>query len=105
MKPTSEDGFLGTVIELARLRHWLVYHQRPARTRNGWRTAIQGAPGFPDLVLVRPATGGLLFVELKTERGGLTSEQKTWLEALREVGLPVRVWRPRDWPEIEEALA
>lgn len=73
---------------------WLCYHTHDSR---------RSAPGFPDLVLVRPPV--VLFAELKSERGRPKPEQAAWLEALRasrsvEVGL----WRPGDWRAIETML-
>ncbi len=53
-------------------------------------------PGFPDLVVVGPH--GVLFRELKADRGRLTSEQQIWLDRLAEAGADADVWRPGDWP-------
>ena len=106
MRALTEAAFLDMVIRLARLKKWLVFHARPARTARGWRTPVSGdGKGFPDLFLIRPAAGEILFVELKSGRGRLTPEQEAWLEALRECGLPVRVWTPKDWDEITETLS
>ena len=69
-----------TIIAAAELHGWLVHHGRPARTNAGWRTAVSGNVGFPDLVLAR--NGVVLFLELKSERGRLTPDQTGWLEHL-----------------------
>ncbi|MCI0542945.1 MAG: hypothetical protein L0Z49_00695 [Actinobacteria bacterium] len=60
----------------AMVRGWRVCHFRPATTRDGWRTAVQGHPGFPDLVLAR--RGRVVFAELKA---ALSAEQLEWLDA------------------------
>jgi hypothetical protein len=117
----SEDQLKDAVIEMAQTFGWLVHHDRPARTEKGWRTAIQGDPGFPDLVLAR--RGMVLVSELKRDTGGLSDEQKAWLYALGGTshwdgdgwlikprasggGLAVGVWRPWNWSkrEIEKVL-
>ncbi len=91
----SERSFQGAVVEFARLNGWLVYHTYDAR---------RSEPGFPDLVLVRPPE--VLFAELKSARGRPSDPQLRWLNTLsccNTVG--AALWRPADWPEIEEALA
>ncbi len=88
---------------IARLRGWRSAHFRPARTARGWRTAVQGdGRGFPDLLLVRGSV--LLAAELKAGRGRPTPEQAAWLAALEAVGVRTFVWRPTDWPAIEQTL-
>ena len=104
LKKLNEADFQKQVIDLARIRGWLVAHFRPARViRNGretWATPVAGdGAGFPDLVLVRK--GIALFRELKTDEGKLGISQKRWLE---EIGLMADVWRPRDWARIEREL-
>lgn len=54
--------------------------------------------GFPDVVIV--GTRGLLFRELKSERGRLTAEQRQWLDRLNQAGADAAVWRPSDWPTL-----
>lgn len=103
LPPLSEDAFLAQVLALARLRGWRCHHQRPARTKSSWRTAIAGSPGFVDLVLVRPPV--LIFAELKTDQGRLSAAQRAWIEALGCCGVEVYTWRPGDWSQIEEVLA
>jgi hypothetical protein len=99
----SEAELQTSIIETARLRRWLVCHQRPARTNQGWRTAITGDPGCPDLVMVKG--GRLIFAELKSERGKLTVEQVAWLDRLGSVdGIEVYVWRPSDLNDALEVL-
>jgi hypothetical protein len=50
--------------------------------------------GFPDLVITGP--GGVLFRELKTQRGQVTVAQETWLRALVLAGADACCWRPDD---------
>lgn len=100
----TEDEFLGQVIELAMRRGWLVHHQRPARTAQGWRSAIQGHAGFPDLVLVHLTQRRALFVELKMPGRGLTGMQQAWQEAFEAAGLTACLWTPNDWSAIEREL-
>lgn len=98
--PMSEDDFKDQVIKEAKDRGWLVVHFRPARTAKGYRTAIQGDKGYPDLTLARD--GRVLFAELKSETGRASVEQKQWLHHL---GTRAYLWRPSDWPTIREMLA
>lgn len=106
----TEAEWQATVIHLAKLRGWLVHHQRPARTADGgWRSAIVGDRGWPDLALARG--GRLILAELKSETGAVTPDQRRWLQELELVdqttggyAFAVYVWRPRDWPEVQAAL-
>ncbi len=102
-KAMSEADLLANVIEMAHTYGWLVAHFRPARTEKGWRTAVQGDKGFPDLCLAR--YGKVLIVELKAEKGKTTPEQANWLY---EVGADHGgyIWKPSDWlsGEIEAVL-
>ena len=92
--PETEEGFQAAVMELATLYGWTVYHTWDSR-RSG--------KGFPDLVLGR--RGQVIFAELKTAKGTLTSEQLAWIEILTTVpGIEVHVWRPAQFGEIERAL-
>jgi VRR-NUC domain len=107
----TEKDLQTTVIELALLYGWRVSHQRPARTAEGWRTAVEGHPGLPDLIMARGVRNGhparLLLVELKTKRGKLSADQKQWFETLVQVPrIEVRIWTPEDLEEgrVQEAL-
>lgn len=102
----SEAELQDAVVQLAQLRGWLVHHGRPARTINGWCTPITGDAGFPDLVLVRE--GIIIFCELKSAKGRISTQQKKWLEQLSSNhSVRAVVWRPRDWfsGEIAEILS
>jgi len=102
----TEAEFQSAVIEVARLRGWLVMHQRPAQIRPGrWATAIQGDAGFPDLVLARPRAGELIFAELKREKGRVSVMQKVWLRTLAAAGAEAYLWYPSDMPEIITRLS
>lgn len=97
----TEDQLKDAVLGAAALHGWLVHHDRPARARRGgeerYETAIEGDAGFVDLVLAHPRHG-VLFRELKTERGSLSDDQRAWLDALSGSGrADVGVWRPEDW--------
>lgn len=90
----TEKEFQGQVLALARLSGWRCYHTHDSR---------RSTPGFPDLVLVRAPL--VVFAELKTEEGEVRPEQRDWLDALEGCeGVGARLWRPSDWPEIEEVL-
>lgn len=115
-RPTldTEDAFRRAVQEYAKLRGWLYWHQRPARTVDGWRSAGEGDKGFPDVVFARD--GVVLIVEFKSAKGRVSDDQRAWLEALGgeawvrsadgwvAAGRYVGVWRPSDWDHIEEVL-
>lgn len=98
----SEEEFLGQVLELAKLFGWGVAHFRPAKTSKGWRTAVQGdGKGFPDLVLVQKR---VIFAELKSEGGKMSSEQVEWSDWLQDANAEWYCWRPSDWEEIKILL-
>lgn len=104
----TEAEFTRQVIDLARLYGWRTAHFRPAQRRDGrWLTPVAGdGKGFPDLVLLHPIRGRLLFIELKVGKNRLTDEQALWLSDLR--GLlgagNAEEWRPERWDYIEATL-
>ena len=114
----GEAAFQSSVIELAQRLGWKVAHFRRALTvdrrgRQRWQTPVTAdGAGFPDLVLVR--RGVLIFAELKTDTGTRPPAQRAWLRDLEDVPrsmrspdadrVLVRVWRPRDWLELELEL-
>jgi len=94
---------------------WLALQERMGRLlyfhipNGGHRNVIVGAnlkrlgtrKGVPDLCIVSK-TGPVCFVELKSDSGSLTSEQKTWIAALDLCGCPTRVCRSLD--EVQQFL-
>lgn len=74
----TEADLLAWTLDLFALHGWAVHHDRPARTNQGWRTAIQGDTGYPDITAVDRA-GFLLVVELKGSKGQPTETQVAWL--------------------------
>jgi hypothetical protein len=95
----SEEDLQARILQAAELYGWRVIHHRPAKTGKGWRTPMSGHPGFPDLVLARD--GVVIVAELKSRRGQPSDDQRLWLEAL---GAHARLWRPADWPAIQNEL-
>ena len=95
-KTLSEKSFQDDVLELAKRLGVLAYHVYDSR---------RSVPGFPDLVLV--GEHGVLWRELKTRTGRVTSDQARWLAALQAAGQDAGVWRPEDWPDriVEEIRA
>ena len=100
----TEDELKGAVMDLARLLGLYVHHCRPAKTDKGWRTPIEGDAGFPDLVIA--GTQGVLFRELKSERGRPTLPQQLWMDRLHTAQADVGLWRPADLRDgrVETAL-
>ena len=101
--PYPEKQLQADVCERLTLNGWRFCHFRPARTKTGWVTAIQGHPGFLDIVAVRG--GRLLFIELKGidnrgREGKLTNAEHDWSNDLQSVaktnpGVEVYHW----WPD------
>ena len=102
----KESYFQSQVIMLAKLHGWLVMHTRAVEIRPGvWKTPLTGHPGFPDLVLCHQRGRGLIFAELKADKGRLSDSQELWLQALNESGAEHVVWRPKDIDAISTRLA
>jgi len=90
----SERDFAVTVLDLARVYRWRIYHTY---------LSIRSNPGFPDLVLVRAPR--VVFAELKTERGKVSTAQCDWHDVLRVCpGVECYIWRPADWDQIVKIL-
>ena len=101
----KESYFQSQVIMLAKLHGWLVMHTRAVEIRPGvWKTPLTGHAGFPDLVIAH-ASRGVIFAELKVEKGKLSAMQEVWLRTLADAGMETYVWRPKDIPMISNILA
>lgn len=101
----NETELKSIVLNLARRAGWMIHHDLPAMSRTGrWATHVEGTVGFPDLVLVSPHYGQLIFIELKSEKGRTTSSQDNWLDALAIAGVECHVVRPSDLEMITHRL-
>jgi len=90
----SEKQWQSKVVAYAKAHGWHVMHQHDSR---------RSEPGWPDLTLIRPPV--LVFAELKAEDGKLRKEQPHVMGLLRACGLPVFLWRPSQWPDVQRELA
>jgi len=90
-KPISEKEWQKRVKAWAKARGWMIQ-----------RTDYSpySTPGWPDLVLCRPESKEILFVELKSNKGALRPEQEVWLRALEACDLEVYVWHPYDEKQV-----
>lgn len=93
--PISEDEFQQQLITLAKLKQWSVYHTHDSR---------HSVAGFPDLVFAKPGRR-VIFAELKSANGVVTTDQEAWLQTLRDTcSVDVYVWRPDDFEAIVSIL-
>jgi len=99
----DEAQWQSQVVQLAQTFGWLVQHTRPAKVGERWMTPITGNAGFPDLVLAHPERG-VLFAELKAERGRLSKGQVEWARVLRDAGAECHLWRPDDLMQVMKRL-
>ncbi len=90
----TEAQLQAAVIELAQVFKWRCYHTYDSR---------RSQAGFPDLVLCRER---VIFLELKSSKGRLATDQIAWAQALNDAGAEYHCFRPSDWVsgEIEAAL-
>ena len=102
--PSESEAAFDTWLEgLLTRRGWTWKHDRPARTKDSWRTAISGKKGFPDY----PACRGdrFILIETKSEAGKLSQDQLEWREILEKIpGIEYYLARPSDRAEIERIL-
>lgn len=104
----SEEAFQRQVIQFARLHRWRVAHFRRVRVQRANGSTYYETPaaadgvGFPDLFMVRGDEA--IVAELKVGKNTTTAEQRQWICDLSRAGLPAFVWRPENWPQIEETL-
>lgn len=90
----TEAQWQATVIMAAELLGWTGYHTYDSR---------RSAHGFPDLVLVHPVHG-VVWMELKSEKGRTTADQDRWIALLQEAGERAGVFRPSEWDFVEQVL-
>jgi hypothetical protein len=96
----SEVDFEQLIVDAAHQFGWKVAGFRPARTETGWRTPVKyDATGWPDLTLVHPGNGILVFAELKSADGHTSPHQDLWADHLESVeqsnnSIHYFEWRP-----------
>src|SRR3954470_13142677 len=83
-----ERDLQANVTDCAGRLGWLIFHPYDSR---------RSTPGYPDLTLVHPRSGALIFAELKTTTGKLTAAKRVWRDALAARNRRVFVWRPAQW--------
>jgi hypothetical protein len=89
----TEDELLTAIVEAAALLGWRVHHDRRSDLARQ-----QGHAGFPDVVLAR--RGVVRFLELKSDRGQLSTDQFAWSRDLPAL----EVVRPADLDSVIESL-
>jgi len=92
----SEKEFSAEVVKEARRRGWYVL-----RTWN----SIHSPAGAPDLALIHPHKGKMLWRELKVGTKQRTDAQEEVHTMLRMAGQNVATWWPDDWPQIIKELS
>lgn len=103
----SEEMFQEQVLQKAFEFGWLAFHTRESRGSHfgrilnnlGKPVSLRG--GFPDLILLRER---IIAAELKVGNNTLSETQWHWLNAFKEAGGEIHVWRPEDWDDIELVL-
>lgn len=99
---------MAAVVRYARLMGWNAWHDQATNAPRACRTCKtplrlpRNEAGFLDLLLTRRPR--VVWVELKSERGKLTDEQRERIEELRACGQEVFLWKPSHWQEIERVL-
>lgn len=83
----SEEQLQDHVCQLLDAGGWTWHHETDSR---------RSKAGFPDLVMLHPRWGVLLWRELKSEKGRVRPDQQRWLDDLVTSGQDASVWRPRD---------
>lgn len=103
--PISETDWQQQVIDLAHLHGWQHLHIRRTIGKGQRWTTSTNVKGWPDLYLWSEDQQRTMAVELKSESGVVTDEQRAVLESLARAGVEVHVWRPSDIDDAQQALA
>lgn len=89
----TEDQFQQQVTDLCDVLRLKWHHETDSR---------RSKAGFPDLVIAGPE--GVVFAELKTEKGKVSKKQQEWMDALLASRQHAYVWRPSQLPQINVVL-
>ena len=60
--------------------------------------------GYPDLCLIRPLAGGVVWFEVKGKSNKIAEEQKDWITALQMAGQHAYIVRPKDLWVVQNIL-
>lgn len=98
MKPftISEEQWQTQFVQLASLHGWQHMHVRRSRARKDQWATTTSVSGWPDLTLWNETQRRLIVVELKSDRGTASADQRKVLCSLEAAGVPAFVLRPRD---------
>lgn len=98
-----ETPYQNRIIDLAHWHGLWVAHFRPARTLEGWRTAVAAdGAGWPDLAIV--GDGGFILREVKGTGGTVSPQQAEWHARLDAAGVDVGTWGAGDWGRVQAEL-
>jgi hypothetical protein len=100
---SAEDAIQAEIIGLLKVAsiHDLIYFhpanggKRPISTARRLKD-IGVVAGVPDLVMIHPETGVTYFVEVKTDKGSLSKEQRAFRDRCLSLGHPWALVRSRD---------
>lgn len=92
----SEADWQQQVIQLAHHLGWRHNHTRRTIGRGRSWTTATSCVGWPDLELWHPKQRRFMWVELKSESGVVSEDQRAVLDSLAAAGGEVHVWRPSD---------
>ena len=99
----NEAEFQRAVVKVARLYGWLVDHTPPMRNAGG-DIYTGGLTGKTDLLLLSQKGKGIIFAELKTQKGKMSAAQCSFQDVVNMNGGEHYIWRPGDWDAIVERL-
>ena len=100
--PRTERAFQAKVVAFAKRHGWKCYHTY---------RSDRSEPGFPDLVMIRPASNGqaarIVVAELKAGKNECTPAQREWVALFLAANVPTYVWRntAEHWEQIRRVLA
>jgi hypothetical protein len=100
----SEAEFQRAVVKVAKLYGWLVDHTPPMRNAGG-DIYTGGLTGKTDLVLLSQRGKGIIFAELKTQTGRMSTAQSWFRDVVIMNGGEYFLWRPADMDAIVERLS
>ena len=87
--PMTERELQDTVLEVLEWQGWKVFHDEDSRRNRA---------GFPDCCAVKGSR--LMFIEFKSAKGKLRTQQRQWLDELAQATYEVYLVRPKDLDEI-----